>query len=150
MADFQYKPLTHSPERLNVIATKLGPDANTKYTDAEKQKAVKMGPVSNYLLCVDGNELEGFIDNIDAGPTAGGFVMGGVAHPNSGFRVEAKVGGATTLVVGDFVVAAAQAPVGTKSLPVVKKGTPATFKYRVINLYTGGGLVGSTVLLEKV
>lgn len=149
MADFQYKPLTHSPERLNVISTKLGASASAKVTMNDIGKAMKMGAVSNYLLCADGDELEGFMDSVDAA-TAGGFSFGGVAHPDPGFRVEAKVGGATALIVGDYVVAGVQAAIGTKSLPVVKKGTPANFKYRVINLYTGAGAVGSTVLLEKI
>lgn len=149
MADFQYKPLTHSPERLNVISTKLGPNAATKPVMADVGKAMKMGAVSNYVFCADGDELEGFLDSIDAA-TAGGFAFGGVAHPNSGFRVEVQVGGATALVVGDLVVAGVQIVSGTKGLPVVKKGTPVNFKYRVINLYTGAGAVGTTVLLEKI
>lgn len=151
MADFEFKPLTHSPERLNVISAKLGANAAGKFTDKDIKKAVKMGPVGNYLLCADGDELDGFVDNVDGGGTSGGFSFGGVARGNVGFRVEAQVApGATALVFGDLVVAGAQLPLGTPGLPRVKKGTPAIHKYRVINLYTGAGAAGTTVLLEKV
>lgn len=151
MADFEFKPLTHSPERLNVISTKLGANAAGKFTDMDIKKAVKMGPVGNYLLCADGDELDGFVDNIDGGGTSGGFSFGGVARGNVGFRVEAQVAaGADALAFGDLVVAGAQLPLGTPGLAQVKKGTPAIHKYRVINLYTGAGAPGTTVLLEKV
>lgn len=149
--DFQFKPLAQSPERLNVISAKLGPDANTKYTDKDKKKAVKMGTVSNYVLCADGDELDGFIDNIDGGGTAGGFSFGGVARGNVGFRVEAQVAaGAVAVTLGALVVAGTQLPVGTEGLPQIKAGAPTLHKYRVINLYTGAGAAGTTVLLEKV
>lgn len=152
MADFQFKPLTHSPERLNVVSTKLGASSAQVFTDADVGKAMKMGPVGNHLLCADGDEIEGFVDNIDPGPKANGFVFGGVARPNAGARYEAQVaaGVSTPLVFGDLVVAGAQIAVGTKGIAQVKKGTPATFKWRVINLYGNGGVAGSTVLLERL
>lgn len=160
MAKFAYALLTHSAERINVITTKLGSRAGTEienkaglgeYGDAEVKKAVKMGLVSNYVHCADGDELEGFIDNIDSGGTADGFTLGGVAHPNGGFRVEAQVAaGAAQVAVRDLVVAGAQLPVGTKGLPQVKKGEPELFKYRIIRILTGTGVPGDKVLLEKI
>lgn len=149
MADFTFNVLTHSPERLNVISSKLGPDAATKYTDKDKRKAVKLGPVGNHVLCVGGDELEGFIDSVDAA-TSGGFSFGGVARGNRGFRVEAQVGanqGVTAMAVGDLVVADTQLAVGTAGLPQVKTGAPATHKYRVMTV-RGTGLAGDTVVLE--
>lgn len=149
MADFAFQVLTHSPERLNVISSKLGPDAATKYTDKDKRKAVKLGPVGNHVLCVAGDELEGFIDSVEPA-TSGGFSFGGVARGNRGFRVEAQVGagqGATAMKVGDFVVADAQLPVGTAGLPQVKTGAPETHKYRVMTV-RGTGTAGDTVVLE--
>jgi len=159
MADFQFKPLTHSPERLNVITTKLGVRGQALYSDADVYKAVKMSDNGTHVLCADGDEIEGFIDNIDAGPTANLQAVGGVARGGEGFRVEAQVAaGATPLVWGDRVVAGAQVAVGTKNLgntglkalAQVKAGEPTEFIYRVINLYTGNGAPGSTVLLEKL
>lgn len=151
MADFNFNVLTVLPERLNVITAKLGSAAGQNYTDKDKQKIVKMGDVSNFALAVDGDEIEGFIDNIDGGPTAGGFVVGGVARPDTGFRVLAQVaaGVATPLVFGDLVVAGAQLALGTSGLPQVRKGTPAIWKYKVIRLI-GNGSAGTNVLLERV
>ena len=149
MADFKFQVLTHSPERLNVISSKLGPDANTKYTDLDKKKAVKLGAHGNHVLCVAGDEIEGFIDSVDAA-TAGGFSFGGVARSNRGFRVEAQVGagqGATSLAVGDLVVADNQLAVGTKGLPQVKAGAPVHHVYRVLTV-NGTGAVGDVVVLE--
>ncbi len=151
MADFQFNLLTHSPERLNVISTKLGATKDDKFLDTEIGKAVKMGPVGNHLLCADGDELEAFVDNIDAGGTSGGFSFGGVARGNVGFRVEAQVAaGATPLQFGDLVVAGAQIARGTKGIAQVKAGAPEIHKYRVINLKGGNGAPGTTVVLEKV
>ena len=151
MADFNFNVLTVLPERLNVIVAKLGSAAGQAYTDKDKNKIVKMGAVSNFALAADGDEIEGFIDNIDGGPTAGGFVVGGVARPDTGFRVLAQVaaGVATPLVFGDMVVAGAQLALGTAGLPQVRKGTPAIWKYKVIRLI-GNGSAGTNVLLERV
>lgn len=150
MADFKFGVLTVLPERLNVITCKLGSAAGQLYTDKDKGKLMSLGTVSNYALAADGDEIGGFLDNIDGGPTANGFVVGGVARPDTGFRVEAVVAaGSVALVVKDFVVAGVQAALGTKSLPAVKKGTPTLQKYQVIRLY-GNGSAGTTVLLERV
>lgn len=151
MADFDYAELTHSPERINVISTKLGTGA-IKYTDKDKKKVAKLAANGeSYVLAAAGDDIEGFIDNIDAGGTSGGFTFGGVARPNGGFRVRARVAAAqaTALVIKDLVVAAAQAAVGTESLPLVQKGDGVLNKYRVIRLY-GNGTAGTDVLLEKI
>lgn len=149
MADFEFNVLTHSPERLNVISTKLGPNANTKYSDKDKKKAVKMGTAANHVLCAAGDEIEGFIDSVDAA-TSGGFSFGGVARGNRGFRVDAQVGagqGATPMAVGDLVVADAQLAIGTTGLPQVKTGAPTRHLWRVMNV-RGTGEAGDTVVLE--
>ncbi|MNY03220.1 hypothetical protein D3C86_1358280 [compost metagenome] len=110
-----------------------------------------MAASANHVLCADGDELEGFIDSVEPA-TQDGFSFGGVARGNVGFRVEATVGAAvvTPLVFGDLVVSAGELAVGTAGKPQVKKGTPAVHKYRVINLMTGAGVAGTTVVLEKV
>lgn len=151
MSDFKFNVLTVLPERLNVITSKLGAAAGERYTDKDIKKIVTMGVVSNFALAADGDDIEGFIDNIDGGPTANGFVVGGVAHPDTGFRVEAAVAaGAAPVAVKDYVVAGAQLPLGTKGLPQVKKGTPAVFKYRVMRIVSGTGGPGSVLVLERV
>jgi len=147
MADFVFTTLTHSPERLNVISAKLGVSAAAKFTMADIGKVVKLGPVSNYVPVADGDDIDGFVDSIEDA-TSGGFSFGGVAHPDPACRFEAKVGGATALTVGAQVVAGVQGALGTKSLPVVKAGVGAVYKYRVIRLFSAGA-VGTTVLIER-
>lgn len=151
MADFKFNVLTVLPERLNVVTAKLGSAAGQAYTDKDKGKPMKMGALSNFVLCADGDELGGFLDNVDGGPPANGFPIGGVQRPDTGFRIEAVVaeGVATPLVFGDLVVAGAQIALGTKGLPQVKKGTPAIFKYQVIQVRSTGA-AGTNVLLERV
>lgn len=146
---FDFNLLTQSPERMNVISVKLGPNPATKYSDADKKKAVKLQRNGIAVLCSDGDELEGFIDSVESW-TVEGHSWGGAARGNVGFRVEAQVaaGVATPLAFNDLVVAGAQLPVGTKGLAQVKKGTPALHKYRVLRLNTGAA--GDIVLLEKV
>src|SRR5678809_531870 len=112
---FNFRTLTHSPERLNVVSAKLGTDALEKYTDADIGKPMKLGEEPGcYVVAADGDEIEGFLDNIDAGGTTDGHVFGGVACGNRGFRVEAEFSGDAGKV-GDLVVAAAQTAIGVKA-----------------------------------
>ncbi|QYW06465.1 hypothetical protein uan_053 [Pseudomonas phage UAntarctica] len=149
--DFKFNVLTGNPERLNVVGSKLGSAAGQKYTTTDIAKAMVMGPVGNHYLAPADAEIEGFLDNVDGGPPAGGFPFGGVSRPNAGLRVLAQVGPgqATALVFKDLVVADAQLPLGTKGLPRVKKGTPGTYKWQVITL-NGDGTAGTTVVLERI
>jgi hypothetical protein len=151
MADYKFNVLTGMPERLNVITAKLGSAAGQAYTDKDKGKILTGGAVSNFFLADDGDEIQGFLDNVDGGPPANGFPVGGVARPDTGLRVEAQVaaGVATPLVFGDLVVAGAQLALGTAGLPQVKKGTPAIWKWQVIQVRTTGA-AGTKVLLERV
>lgn len=151
MADFDFAELTHSPERINVISTKVG-TAAVKLTDLDVKKAMKLADDGkSYVVAADGDDLEGFLDNIDAGGTSGGFAFGGVALGGSGFRVRATVaaGQATALKIKDQVVAAAQLAVGTKGLAQVKAGEGVFDKYKVLRLY-GNGTAGTDVLLVKI
>lgn len=160
MAKFQFAVLTPDPNRLNVITSKLGARAGNaienkaglgEYSDAEINKAVKIGPVSNYLLCDDGDEIDGIIDNIDAGGTEDGFTLGGVARCNAGQRFNAVVGtGSAKLSVDDLVVAAAQLPVGTAGDLQVRDGAPTRHLWRVMRIVTGTGVVGDKVVIEKL
>ena len=160
MAKFAFAVLTVEPERLNVISTKLGTRAGNatelkagfgEYSDAEIGKAVKIGALSNYVLCAAGDEIDGVIDNVDGGSTENGFTFGGVARCNGGVRYEAQVGtGSAQLAVDDLVVAAAQAAVGTEGPLLVQKGTPTRHLWRVMRILTGTGVVGDKVLIEKL
>lgn len=110
---FNFRVLTQSPERLNVVTAKLGADKDhSGFTDADIGKPMKMGTAGNYQICAAGDEIEGFLDNIDGGPTADGMTIGGVARANLGFRVRAKVSGAANVL--DYVVAGTNAAIGVK------------------------------------
>ena len=132
---FNFRTLTHSPERLNVVSAKLGTDALEKYTDADIGKPLKLGEEPGcFVVAAAGDEIEGFLDNIDAGGTTDGHVFGGVACGNRGFRMEAEFSGEAGKV-GDLVVAADQTAVGVKApsgVGKVQAGTPAVHKWRII------------------
>lgn len=159
-AKFLFRTLTNDPNRLNVISTKLGSRQGTagelksglgEYSDAEVFKAVKLGTASNFLLCEDGDELDGFIDNIDSGGTTDGYTFGGVARGNAGLRVEVQVAaGAEKVNINDLVVAAAQLPVGTAGLAQVKGGAPERHLWRVMEISTGTGVAGDKIVIEKL
>lgn len=155
MAEFDFALLTHSPERLNVITTRLGAGGNVGgtggevWTDKEVGKVVKLGPSSTHVLCAGGDDIEAIVDNIDSGPTNGGYTMGGVARGNRGFRVKAQVGAGQVgaLTLGAQVVADEQLAVGTAGIAQVKAGTGAVNKWRVLRLL-GDGTAGTYVILE--
>lgn len=152
MADFAFNLLTHSPERLNVISTRLGASSALadRFTDAEIGKAVKLGANSNHVLCVEDDEIQALVDNIDSGGTNGGFSFGGVARGNRGVRMLAVIGanqGVTPAALEDLVVADAQLAVGTKGVARVKTGTPTTNLWRIMAL-RGNGTAGTEVIIE--
>lgn len=155
---FNFRTLTHSPERLNVISTKLGATSSEKFTGVDVGKPMKMGTKGNMVTTADGDPIEGFLDNIDAGPTADGHVFGGVARCNSGTRMEVWVVGAAAVL--DLVVASVNAAAGTANaeskLGKVKKATVAgdvgLFPWRIISFAddaesTTGGVVA---VIEKL
>lgn len=132
MIKFGFTALTQSPERLNVISTKLGATTTDGITEKDIGKAMKLNLAipGSHVFCEDGDDIEGFLDNIDAGGTEDGFVFGGVASGTRGMRAEVAFTG--TLAVGDLVVAGVQPAIGTEGLAVVKAGTPTLHKWRVI------------------
>lgn len=162
---FHFGTLTHSPETKRVESACLGTGPDDQYTDMDLQKAVKMGLKANYVFCVEGDEIEGFIDNIDAGGTENeGFTFGGVGR---GGRHIAMIGpgqGETPAVRLDLVVADAQPPRGERRLashlapgsaepnvgvPLVKTGEPTKQLWRIVHIYAGAGLEGTLVVLDR-
>lgn len=152
MADFAFNLLTHSPERLNVISTRLGAGntPNDRWDDAEIGKAVKIGPNATHVHCEQDDEIQAIVDNVDSGGTNGGYSFGGVARGNRGFRAKAVIGpnqGATPAALDDLVVADAQYPKGTKGGARVKTGAPTRDVWRIIAL-RGDGTPGTEVIIE--
>jgi hypothetical protein len=133
-----------------VLSAALGPNANTKFADADVGKAVKLGSANNYVLVEAGDEIEGFVTSIEPFTVNNGFSFGGVVVSG---RVTAEVGanqGATPMAVGDYVVADAPVALGTAGKAQVKTGTPTKFLWRCIRVVSGTGAAGSMVLLERI
>lgn len=162
--DFQFQPTVPTN---SVVSAHLGSDKTqpNRLTDNDIGKAVKLGGSDNYLLCDDGDEMEGIVLAVEPGTIDDGFAFGSVQKNG---RIVAMNKGSGTISVGAFVVAAAQAAVGTKNstggnnfdpCPHVKAGaagvpgtsfaTPATYKWRVISLLGGTGAKDSAILIEK-
>lgn len=150
---FNFRALTQSAERLNVISTKLGATKAEVFTDKDLKKPMVMGKKGNMVIAAAGAEIEGFLDNIDAGPTADGHVFGGVARCNAGTRMEVEIEGAADVL--GLVVAGATPAVGLQSttkLGVVKAGAPVTHKWRIISLANDAeaAVGGEIAVIEKL
>lgn len=145
MPAFVHELLTTSPAEMDVISSAIGNNTNQARSDNDIGKAVKKGADQNFVLCADGDEIEGFIDTVRGDTVNGGFSFGGVQRRK---RIWAEVG-AGTVAPNDFVVAAPQVAFGTKGVAQVKTGTPATYKWQALRV-VGAGTVGSRVLLERV
>lgn len=164
MSDLMFQPTVPTN---SVIATHLGADgtAPNRFTDKDIGKAVKLAAGDTYVPCADDNEIEGVVIAIEPGTIDDGFSYGSVQRAG---RVIAMNKNAAALAVGDYVVAAAQAAIGTKNdtggnnfdpCPHVKKGTagvigtnfpsPAVYLWRVISLLGGNGANNTAVLIEK-
>ena len=150
---FNFRVLTNNPERLNVISTKLGDSKTEVYKDADVGKPMVMGKKGNMVIAAADQEIEGFLDNVDAGPTEDGHVFGGVARCGQGTRYEVELVG--TADVLDLVVAAANEAVGVKAdsgLGKVQKGVPTTNIWRIIAFTTDAesGTAGDIAIIERV
>lgn len=145
MPAFTHEILTTSPAEMDIISSALGDNTNQVGSAYDVGKAVKKGSDQNFILCVDGNEIEGFIDTVRGDTVNEGYSFGGVQRKK---RIFAEVGSGV-VAVNDFVVAAAQVPFGTVGIAQVKTGSPTTYLWQAIRV-VGAGTVGSRVLLERV
>lgn len=131
----------------------LGASSSTPLTNSDVNKLVKLEAASadnNYVVGATGEDIEGLLVGVEAHTVNGGFGFGTVQDNG---RMEAEVDAAElgTLAVGDFVVAADQAAVGTaQDYPLVILGAGSVFKWRAIRIISGDGTAGSIVLLERV
>lgn len=132
----------------SVTSAALGPNSSTKFAQNDVGKLVKLGSAQNYVLCADGDEVEGFVTSVEPFTVNDGFSFGGVQRWG---RLEAVVGAeeAGTVAVGEYVVAAAQTALGTAGTPKVKGGTPTKFLWRCIRVKSGTGAAGDTVIIER-
>ena len=80
--------------------------------DAEVGKAVKLSSANNYILCTNGDEIEGFVVSMEPVTVNGGVSFGSVQR--NGRMLAKLASGVTGAAVGNFVVEAAQEAVGTQ------------------------------------
>lgn len=123
--------------------------ANVYKSDYDLGKPVKYSTANNFVLCSDGDDIDGFIYAIESFTVNSGYSFGSVL-PEGRFVVEVATGSAQC-AVGDLVIAAAQTAIGTAGTPKVKKqATPAAgHKYwKVIRIISGTGVAGDSILVE--
>lgn len=121
-----------------------------KLTDKDIGKPVKLGTKQNYVLCVDGDDIEGFVGSLSPATYNDGFAFGGVWKEG---RIKVKATGVISM--GAYVVAAAQeAPgVNTAEYGQVKAGTSSRYHWRMIRNVTSPGASAATghiILIESV
>lgn len=156
---FSFYELTPTqPELLNVVSAVLGV-VGENLTSLDTNKAMKMAnDGAGYVLCGPGDDIEGFLDSVDPAPQNSVFNadktithrrFGGVARCPMHRKQATVASGAEKVAMLDYVVADAQLPIGVAGLAQVKKGTPKRHFWRVINILSGDGSAGSTVLLER-
>lgn len=125
----------------------LGASTSAKFTDADINKAVKLINNDRYGPVTAGDELEAVVESIEPHTVNSGYSFGTIKQ---GGRLIAKVDNAT-VTLGALVVAGAQSALGTaQDNVIVRGGTPTKFIWRVIDLLTGAGAVGSLVVIEAV
>ncbi len=165
MTTFVFTPLVNSPHA-DTVSAALGATASNLFSDKDVGQAVKMGTANNYVQAVDGDEMEGFVAAMMGVTVNDGFSFGTVQRNK---RVEAQVasneGG--TMAVGDSIVVGTPIALGTANgKPQVKIGaaasqsgttpfayterTPNTYIWKCIDIVSGTGVAGDSVLLERV
>lgn len=162
MTDFVFNVVVPLADDSTTTAA-LGVNGSTPLTDKDLGKAVKLAGNNNYVVCSDGDDIEGVVLSVEPFTVNSGYGFGTVQTKE---RFVAKNSNADNsngpLAVGDFVVAAAQPAVGTAITAIssgnqtgvkptpVKTGSGTNFKWRVISLLGGTGAVNSSVLIERV
>jgi hypothetical protein len=160
MTDFAFTELADMAE---VQSGALGASSAGKFADIDRGKSVKKSTANNFILCVGGNEIEGFVTSVAPYTVNQGFSFGSVQVEGRKLAVVGANQGGTPMAVGDLVVSDTQAALGTGltgtgtgvnaqslGMPPVKTGTPATFKWRCIRIITGTGVAGDQILIESI
>lgn len=113
MAKFKMSALVGDGD---VISAKLGASANAPLLDADIGKPVKLGAADTYVLCTDGDVIDGFLVGINP-DTQAGYAFGSV---QIGGFVACELDG--NCAIGSLVECGTIAAVGTaeaNGLPVV-------------------------------
>ncbi len=148
-APYYIAPRVGEGDKLSVA---LGASAGAKFSDNDLNKAVKLAANNNYVLVSAGDAIEGSTISMEPFTVNNGFSFGTIQ--TGGKMIVTIVAAGTTVVVGDQVVAAAQAALGTaQDYPIVRKiaaETPA-IRWRVVSLWKAGtGVAGTQVVIERL
>jgi hypothetical protein len=155
MAKFKMQPLIGT----EAVTARLGVGSGSSnyVDDKELGKVVKLVGDSQYNLCAQGDQIEGFISSVESF-TADDFSIGGVVTEGR-FKVTLDglqaTAGTGVIAVGDYVVAGTPTAKGTAlagAYPKVCKATTQTgmyFAWRVVSL-DGTTAVGQTGTIERV
>lgn len=161
MAKFLISPTTGSFPQ-NIITARLGAGAsNTRFTDVDVGKGVKLVGDSRYGLLSAADPIEGICTSVETG-VYDTYVIGGVqtkGYVNATAYGLQATPGTGVIAVGGYVYAAAPAAVQvaetlSTTIRVVSATTQATaaglpFKARVVSLGpVGTGAVGTAIVIE--
>ena len=161
MAKFLISPTTGSFPQ-NIITARLGAGAsNTRFTDVDVGKGVKLVGDSRYGLLSAADPIEGICTSVETG-VYDTYVIGGVqtkGYVNATAYGLQATPGTGVIAVGEYVYAAAPAAVQvaetlSTTIRVVSATTQATaaglpFKARVVSLGpVGTGAVGTASVIE--
>ena len=161
MAKFLISPTTGSFPQ-NIITARLGAGAsNTRFTDVDVGKGVKLVGDSRYGLLSAADPIEGICTSVETG-VYDTYVIGGVqtkGYVNATAYGLQATPGTGVIAVGEYVYAAAPAAVQvaetlSTTIRVVSATTQATatglpFKARVVSLGpVGTGAVGTAIVIE--
>lgn len=151
MTDFAFTALVNDPHA-DVITAALGVDASNKLNDNDIGKPLKLAAADNYVLCADGDNIEGFLTALNAETVNDGFSVGSLQR-NKRFEVQVEGGELGTAIVGTFV--GAGIPIVARNVkqtwPQVILTTPAAGDplWRVISIISGTGVAGDLILIER-
>lgn len=154
MTKFNFAPRVADHDR---YSTPLGVNSGAKFADADIGKTVKLSTVgAQYIPTALNDEIEALVESIEPNTVVNGLSFGVI---QIGGRAYATVTGAT-MAQGALCVSGTQAALGTANsnntqnaaagYPNVVVGTPTKFIWRIIDLLGGGGLVNTTVVIERI
>jgi hypothetical protein len=137
---------------MGIITDALG-DNSQEYSDTELGKGVVIGAAA-YVAAGLGDQIEGIVNTVEPGTRNAGFSWGGIQTTG---RALATVGSAQTgtVAVGEVVCNGAAIAPGTAGLiQVMSVGTgfvaPTEFFWRVIRILSGTGVIGDSIMIERV
>jgi len=130
-------------------STCFGARAADKFTEEDVGKPIKMGALQNYVLCDDGDDIEGFVSSISPMTYNDGFSFGGFyCHGRAVVKAAAGIS-----FTAPYVVAAPNTlNAAVDKMGKVKAGTPVRFQWRMIRNISHPGTTtidGDTILIER-